>query len=58
MREALLPFALGVRNCIGQYLALSEIYSVLSRLVTDYKFDIENEGYLEHFLTLKHTNVC
>ena len=35
MREALLPFALGVRNCIGQYLALSKIYSVLSRLVTD-----------------------
>ena len=58
MREALLPFALGVRNCIGQHLGLSEIYSVLSRLVADYKFDIENEGYLEHFLTLKHMNVC
>ena len=54
MRAALMSFSLGNRDCIGQSLAVAEIYSVLPRLLTDYKFEVEEEGNLEHFLTLKY----
>jgi len=54
MNESLLTFALGTRNCVGQALAVSELDSVLPRLLTSYEFTVEEEGKLEYFLTLKY----
>ena len=53
MRAAFMSFAVGKRDCVGQSLAVTELYSVLPRLVTKYKFEIEAEGELHFFLTLK-----
>lgn len=54
MREAYFVFSLGNRNCPGQSLAVAELYSSVPRLIAKYKFEVETEGELEHFLTLKH----
>ncbi len=54
MKEALMPFSVGNRNCPGQSLALAEIYSVLPRILANYKLHVEREGDLEYFLTLKY----
>lgn len=54
MTESHLPFALGNRNCIGQSLATAEMHSVLPRLLSDYSLELETEGELEFFLTLKY----
>jgi len=53
MRENLMPFALGNRNCIGQSLATAEIQTVLPRLIHDYHFEIVEKGRPEAFLTMK-----
>jgi len=57
MREAVIPFSLGTRNCIGQSLAKAELYSVLPKLFAEYKFEVEDEGKLDYFLTLKYVGV-
>ncbi len=54
MKEALMPFSVGNRNCPGQSLVLAEIYSVLPRILANYKLHVEREGDLEYFLTLKY----
>jgi cytochrome P450 len=54
MKNSLLTFSLGVRNCVGQALATAELDSILPRIVSEYDFEIEEEGSLEFFLTLKH----
>jgi len=54
MRGALMAFSVGNRDCVGQSLAMAEIYSVLPKLLTDYKFEVEKEGELVYFLTLKY----
>jgi len=53
MKESILMFSLGKRNCIGQSLATAELNSVLPRLLSEYKFEIEIPGELDYFLTLK-----
>jgi cytochrome P450 len=53
MKEGLLPFAAGSRNCIGQSLAKAELDSVLPRLLSSYDFELVQEGKLDYFLTLK-----
>lgn len=53
MKDALMIFAVGHRDCIGQTLAMSELYSVIPRLITEYDFELETEGELDFFLTLK-----
>lgn len=42
--SSFMPFALGRRNCVGQYLAKVEIVNVLSSLCADYTFSVEDEG--------------
>jgi len=54
MRAALMTFAVGNRDCVGRSLADAEIYSILPRLLIDYKFEVEEEGNLDFFLTLKY----
>mmetsp|Transcript_11561 Transcript_11561/g.16858 ORF Transcript_11561/g.16858 Transcript_11561/m.16858 type:complete len:230 (+) Transcript_11561:48-737(+) len=44
MNKALLPFAIGPRNCQGQALANAEISVVLSKLCRKYEFGIIEEG--------------
>lgn len=53
MQAALLPFAIGNRNCPGQYLARAEIESLLPRILTQYSIELVEEGTMDYFLTLK-----
>jgi len=57
MRDAITMFSLGNRNCIGQSLAVAELYSVLPKILAHYKFDVETDGTFEYFLTLKYHGV-
>mmetsp|Transcript_29395 Transcript_29395/g.64771 ORF Transcript_29395/g.64771 Transcript_29395/m.64771 type:complete len:493 (-) Transcript_29395:61-1539(-) len=52
-RVAHMPFSLGPRNCIGQTLAKAEMHTVLSDLLANYDFKVEDDGCDEYFLTLK-----
>ena len=53
MDDSLLTFAAGTRNCVGQALAMAELESVLPRLLSTYRFTIEEEGNLDFFVSLK-----
>lgn len=54
MKVAMAPFAVGPRACPGQSLAMSEINSVLPKLLTEFSFDVVEEGKRTYFLTLKY----
>jgi cytochrome P450 len=54
MTNTILTFSLGIRNCVGQALATAELDSILPRIVSQYDFEIEEEGSVEFFLTLRH----
>jgi cytochrome P450 len=54
IKESLISFATGPRNCIGQPLAIAELESVLPKLLSTYEFTLEEPGQLEYFLTLKY----
>jgi cytochrome P450 len=54
MNEQMYPFSLGPRNCPGQALAVSEINATLPRLICAYRFELEEAGEMEFFLTLKY----
>jgi len=54
MQDALIPFSLGNRNCVGQTLAVAELYSTIPKLIAKYDFEIDAEGELEYFLTMKY----
>ena len=53
MKQSMLMFSLGKRNCIGQSLAMAELQTVIPKLLTKFKFELETEGELDYFLTLK-----
>ena len=53
MQLAYTPFSLGMRNCVGQTLANAEMNTVLSVLLAQYDFRLEDEGTSDYFLTLK-----
>jgi cytochrome P450 len=54
MKNTMLTFSLGIRNCVGQALATAELDSILPRIVSQYDFEIEEEGSLQYFLTMFH----
>ena len=49
-----LPFSFGPRNCIGQYIAMAEMRSVISQIVLHYKLEVPSNGAVEPcpYLTL------
>ena len=53
---ALMPFALGRRNCIGRTLANAELHVIVAELVQRYEWTVESEGTVEYFVTLKNAN--
>ena len=53
MDAAWMAFALGRRNCKGQFLANMEMQVVLSRLFSEYMWDVVDEGKSEYAITLK-----
>jgi cytochrome P450 len=57
MKKAFLPFSVGKRSCLGQSLALSEMHSILSRLLVQYEFSVVQEGTTGYFITLKPEGV-
>uniref|UniRef100_A0A7R9WUV5 Cytochrome P450 n=1 Tax=Craspedostauros australis TaxID=1486917 RepID=A0A7R9WUV5_9STRA len=56
MMQSVVAFALGSRNCPGQSLAVSELYSVLPSILSKYEFELVAEGNLDFFMTLKYTD--
>jgi cytochrome P450 len=53
MKDSIFMFSRGQRNCPGQSLALVELYSAIPKLLTAYTFELEAEGRLEYFTTMK-----
>ena len=49
MKQSLMPFSLGNRNCIGQTLATAEIQAVIPRLLAGYDFELVKKGEVENF---------
>mmetsp|Transcript_9189 Transcript_9189/g.13858 ORF Transcript_9189/g.13858 Transcript_9189/m.13858 type:complete len:667 (-) Transcript_9189:1525-3525(-) len=47
MKRAFIPFATGVQNCVGQALANAELHSILARMIYEFDFSVEDEGYPE-----------
>lgn len=54
MNEASMPFTAGSRNCPGQTLANAELHTTVVKLLSKYTFELETEGKLDFFLTLKY----
>ena len=53
MKRAFIPFATGVQNCVGQALANAELHSILARMIYEFDFSVEDEGYPETSLVFK-----
>jgi cytochrome P450 len=51
--RAVVPFALGRRNCQGQALAKTELNTAVARLCSSYSFDVVEEGAPDFIITLK-----
>lgn len=54
MKETVLPFALGSRNCPGQALAIAEINCLLPELLTHYRLEMVDKGRVDYFITMKY----
>ncbi len=44
-KDAFQPFSYGPRNCIGRYLAYTEMRSILARIVFSFDFELRPESY-------------
>jgi cytochrome P450 len=44
MRDTIMPFAIGVRNCIGQPLVVAEINAFAPRIVDRFDFRVNTPG--------------
>jgi cytochrome P450 len=47
MKELMTPFAIGLRSCIGRFLATAEIDTIVSTLVSNFDFSVAEEGDLD-----------
>lgn len=57
LKELLLPFALGKRNCVGQSLAMLELKVALANLFRRFRFELATEVKAEWYLTYKPAGV-
>lgn len=55
MKNAVIPFAIGIRGCLGQRLANAELGCALAILMSKYKFEVVDQGKEDFFLTLKYS---
>jgi cytochrome P450 len=53
MKDAFLIFSAGKQNCIGQALANAELQCIIPMILSHAELEVENEGTLDCFLTLK-----
>lgn len=53
MKNTLMPFAAGTRNCVGQSLATAELETILPYILSQFKINLIEEGITDNFLTLK-----
>lgn len=56
MKQAIMTFAVGSRNCLGQSLAMAELNSVLPKLLARVKVSVAQTGHTDYALTLKFRN--
>eukprot|EP00960_Hanusia_phi_P056604 763321-Hanusia_phi.AAC.2 len=53
LEEAVFPFSVGLRNCVGQRMAMTQIRKILLELILRYEFVLAKKPRPEYFLTLK-----
>jgi cytochrome P450 len=56
MKNAVTPFSAGIRNCIGQSLAMAELETMIPYLLSRFDINLIDEGTTDYFLTLKYEN--
>ena len=56
MNDSLTPFIVGPRNCVGSSLANAEINTIIPAICSQFEFELEEEGYMDNFLTMKTIN--
>ena len=56
MNDSFIPFAAGPRNCVGMSLANAEINTIIPAICSQFEFKLEDEGYMDNFLTMKTIN--
>merc|ERR1712232_879882 len=49
MRDSLFTFSLGRRSCIGKPLAVAQFNTIIPRILSKFKFDVEKDGELRFF---------
>ena len=57
LKELLLPFALGKRNCVGQSLAMLELKVALANLFMRFRFELATEVKAEWYFSYKPADV-
>lgn len=53
LKDMLMPFSLGKRNCIGQNMASMQLKLLAANFLRYYEFELMEEVQFEHFLTVK-----
>ena len=56
-KDSFLSFSAGKQNCVGQSLAKAELYCIIANILSEVELEVEEEGSLTWFLTLKPIGV-
>lgn len=56
-KNAFLIFSAGKQNCVGQALANAELHCIIPRILSEVELEVETEGRITWFLTLKPIGV-
>jgi len=56
-KDSFLVFSAGKQNCVGQALANAELHCIIPRILSEVELEVENEGRVTWFLTLKPIGV-
>jgi len=52
-KDSFLLFSAGKQNCVGQALAQAELHCIVPRILSEVELEVEEEGSITWFLTLK-----